>query len=276
MDLDLRKLRYFVAVAEERHFGRAAARLFIAQPVLSRQIRVLEQELNCALLVRTTRSVQLTPAGQKLLEEAPGVLGAVDTAVRRVHEVERGVERLVVAFAPGLHVSEPLRAYAGSHPGVEIELLRLQWWDQDGPLRDGRADVGYLRRPFQETGLRVIPVGREAKVACLPATHPLAARQALTMADLEAEVILDAHSRRTSSVEEKFELIAAGQGIAMVPQSVAQSYSRADLVYTPVLDAVPVDTCVVVAEDRQEGRVLDFVSTAVEALRDASLASTRL
>ena len=182
MDLDLRKLRYFAAVAEHRHFGRAAEQLYIAQPVLSRQIRALEQEFGCALLTRTTRSVQLTPAGEQLHEEARVVFATVDAAVRRVHEVDRGVERLVVAFAPGLHVSEAVRAFTATHPDVEIELLRLHWWEQDAPLRDGRADVGYLRRPFDDTGLRAVSVGSEPKVACLPATHRLARRRTLTWA----------------------------------------------------------------------------------------------
>jgi DNA-binding transcriptional LysR family regulator len=266
MDLDLRKLRYFAAVAEHQHFGRAAEQLYIAQPVLSRQIRALEQELGCPLLVRTTRSVQLTPAGEQLYEEARGVFRTVDAAVRRVHEIDQGVERLVVAFAPGLHVSEAVRAFTAAHPGVQIELLHLNWWEQDAPLRDGRAHVGYLRRPFDDTGLRAVPVGSEQKVACLPAAHPLARRRALTLADLDGETILDAHARRTSSVEEKFELIAAGHGIAMVPRSVARSYSRADLVYRPVTDAPPVATCVVVAGDRRERRVLDFAAVAAETL----------
>jgi DNA-binding transcriptional LysR family regulator len=268
MDLDLRKLRYFAAVAEHRHFGRAAEQLYIAQPVLSRQIRALEQELGCALLVRTTRSVQLTPAGEQLCEEARSVFATVDAAVRRVHEIDRGVERLVVGFAPGLLVAEAVRAYAATHPDVEIEVLQLHWWEQDAPLRDGRAHVGYLRQPFDGTGLRAVPVGSEPKVACLPATHPLTRRQSLTWADLDGEAILDAHARRTSSVEEKFELIAAGHGVAMVPQSVARSYSRPDLVYRPVTDAAPVQTCVVVAEDRRERRVLDFVAVAEQTLGD--------
>jgi DNA-binding transcriptional LysR family regulator len=268
MDLDLRKLRYFAAVAEHRHFGRAAEQLYIAQPVLSRQIRALEQELGCALLVRTTRSVQLTPAGEQLFEEARRVFATVDAAVRRVHEIGRGVERLVVGFAPGLHVSEAVRAFTATHPDVEIELLQLHWWEQDAPLRDGRAHVGYLRRPFDDAGLRAVPIGSEPKVACLPVTHPLARRRALTMADLDGEPILDAQARRTSSVEEKFELIAAGHGIALVPRSVARSYSRPDLVYLPVTDAVPVQTCVVVPEDRRERRVLDFVAVAAKTLRD--------
>jgi DNA-binding transcriptional LysR family regulator len=268
MDLDLRKLRYFAAVAEHRHFGRAAEQLYIAQPVLSRQIRALEQELGCALLVRTTRSVQLTPAGEQLCEEARSVFATVDAAVRRVHEIDRGVERLVVGFAPGLLVAEAVRAYAATHPDVEIEVLQLHWWEQDAPLRDGRAHVGYLRRPFDDTGLRTIAVGSEPKVACLPATHPLARRRVLTMADLDGEPIMNAQARRrTSSLEEKFELIALGEGIALVPRSVARSYSRPDLVYLPVTDAAPVETCVVVPQDRRERRVLDFVAVAAQMLR---------
>ncbi|MEW2164808.1 LysR family transcriptional regulator [Streptomyces sp. NPDC007084] len=270
MDLDLRKLRYFAAVAEHRHFGRAAEELYIAQPVLSRQIRALEQELGCALFVRTTRSVQLTPAGEQLRQEAPGLLASVDSAVRRVHEVGRGVERLVVAFTPGLHVSEAVRVFSAAHPDVEIELLQVKWWEQTAPLRDGRADVGYLRRPFDDSGLHTVAVGTERKDACLPATHPLAGRPALVLADLEGESILDARERRTSSVEEKFELVAAGHGIALVPHSVACSYSRPDLVHIPVKDAEPVDVCIAVVKDRRERHVRDFVTIAQQTLGEGA------
>lgn len=123
MDLDLRKLRYFAAVAEHRHFGRAAQQLYIAQPVLSRQIRAFEQELQCTLFVRTTRSIELTAAGKQLQQEAQGLLASVDAAVRRVHDAERGTLRLTVAFSPGLHVSEAIRAYAAQHPDVETDVL---------------------------------------------------------------------------------------------------------------------------------------------------------
>ncbi|HEV2639519.1 MAG TPA: LysR family transcriptional regulator [Actinocrinis sp.] len=266
MDLDLRKLRYFAAVAEHRHFGRAAEQLYIAQPVLSRQVRALEQELGCELLVRTTRSVQLTPAGEQLYEDARSVFASVDAAVRRVHEADRGVERLVVAFVPGLHVSEAVRAFTAKYPDVEIKLLHLMWWEQDAPLRDGRADVGYLRRPFDDTGLRTIPIGREPRVACLPTTHRLAGRAELVMADLADESILDAQARRTASVEEKLELIAAGHGIGLIPRSVAVSYFRADLVYIPVTDAGMAETCIAVAENRQGGRIRDFTEFAAHIL----------
>lgn len=266
MDLDLRKLRYFVAVAEHRHFRRAAEQLFIAQPVLSRQIRSLEHDLGCTLFARTSRSVELTAAGEQLFGESEKLLATVDSALRRVHEAHRGVERLVIAFSAGLHVSEVVRAFTAAHPTVQVEILPAKWWEREAALRDGRADVGYLRRPFDDTGLRTIPVGRETKVACLPVTHALARRRRLRMADLAGETILDAHARRTSSVEEKFELIAAGQGIAMVPASVAMSYSRPDLTYLEVSDAEAVDTCIVVAKGRRERRVRDFVAMAAQTL----------
>ncbi|MFB7666019.1 LysR family transcriptional regulator [Kitasatospora sp. NPDC056138] len=267
MDLDLRKLRYFVAVAEHRQFGRAAQALFIAQPVLSRQIRAFERELGCPLFTRTTRSVELTPAGLQLYDEARRITTVVETALRRVHEAGRGEQRLVVAFSPGLHVSDAIRAFTARHPEVGIDVFPLRWWEQDAPLRDGRAHVGYLRRPFDDAGLRTVPIGHETKVACLPVTHPLAGRHALTSADLDGEPVLDARTRRTSSLEEKFELIASGQGIALVPLSVAASYSRPDLVHLPVTDAPPVGTCLAVPENGCAGPVPDFLDIATATLR---------
>ena len=267
MDLDLRKLRYFAAVAEHRHFGRAAEELYIAQPVLSRQIRALERELGCELFVRTTRSVQLTPAGEQLRQEAAGVLALVDSAVRRVHEVDRGVQRLVVAFASGLRVSEVVVAFTAKYPEVEIDLLRLNWWEQDGPLRDGRADIGYLRGSFDQTGMRVVPIGTERRVACLPLTHRLADRESLVRAELDGEPVMNAHGRRTASIEEKFELIASGHGIALVPETVAQVYPRTDLVYLPITDAEPDGTYLVVPTGRRNELALDFLDLATTSLR---------
>lgn len=270
MDLDLRKLRYFVAVAEHRHFGRAAQALFIAQPVLSRQIRAFEQELGCPLFTRTTRSVELTPAGQQLHDEASRITTVVDVALRRVHEAQRGEQRLVVAFSGGLHVSEAIRAFTASHPNVEVDVLPLPWPERDAPLRDGRAHVAYLRRPFDDSGLYTVPIGHDTKVACLPVTHPLADRHALTSADLDGEPMFDGSTRRTSSLEEKFELIASGQGIALLPVSIAASYSRPDLVYLTVTDALPVETCLAVPESNFTGPVRHFVDIATAILRQRS------
>ncbi|NUP27125.1 MAG: LysR family transcriptional regulator [Nocardia sp.] len=272
MDLDLRKLRYFAALAENLHFGRAAESLFIAQPVLSRQIRALERELGCDLLVRTTRSVQLTPAGAQLYEESRGLFTSVDSAVRRVREVDRGVERLVVGFASGLYISAALRAFADTRPGVEIELLGLTWWEREVPLRDGRVDVGYLRRPFDESGLRTVTVGAEPEVACLPVGHrlagPVATGRPLLAADLAGEPTIGAQARRAASIEEKFELIASGHGIAVVPRGVAEAYSRPDLIFRQVMGLDPVETCIAVAENRRERRVREFAEIAAAVLAE--------
>lgn len=267
MDLDLRKLRYFAAVAEHQHFGRAAEELYIAQPVLSRQIRSLERELGCDLFVRTTRSVQLTPAGEQLRQEARGVFATVDSAVRRVHEIDRGVQRIVVGFASGLHVSEVVLAFTAKYPEVEVDVLSLNWWEQDAPLRDGRADVGYLRGAFDRTGMHVVPIGFEHRVACLPVTHRLAERESLVLADLDGESVMNALPRRMASLEEKFEAIASGQGIALVPDTVARLYPRNDLVYLPILDKDPDETCLVVPTSRRTDRVLDFLDLATTALQ---------
>ncbi|MEU4657663.1 LysR family transcriptional regulator [Streptomyces sp. NPDC023723] len=264
-DLDLRKLRYFVTVAEHRHFGRAAAELFITQPVLSRQIKAFEQELGCSLLVRTTRSVQLTAAGERLREEGRSVLAAVTAAVRRVQDADRGVRRLVVAFSPGLSVSDALRAFTARHPGVETDVVPTRWWDQDAPLRDGRAQVGYLRRPFDESGLHTVPIGHEPRVVCVPVSHPLAGRRDVTSADLDGERMLDA--RRTTSMEEKFELIAAGHGIALMPLSAARAYSRPDLALLPVTDFPGTETCLAVFPDRRDKLLRDFLEIATATLR---------
>jgi DNA-binding transcriptional LysR family regulator len=271
MDLDLRKVRYFVAVADEQHFGRAAERLYIAQPVLSRQVRALEQELGCTLFDRTSRRVELTAAGRRLHEEAEGLLAGVDAVVRRVHEADRGVERLVVAFSPGLKVSETVRAYSATHPDVEIELLTVNWWEPAAMLHDGRADIGFLRRPFDDTGLRTIATGTERRMACLPAQHPLTRKRSIAMADLEGEPVLDPQQRRGTPVEEKFELVAAGRAIALIPETAAASYQRDDVVYRPIRDAPVVETCVAVRKGRREKRVRDFL-----ALAEATVAAPRL
>jgi DNA-binding transcriptional LysR family regulator len=266
MDLDLRKLRYFAAVAELGHFGRAAERLYIAQPVLSRQVRALEAELGFPLFVRTTRSVQLTPAGKQLYDDSAVLLATAAAATRRAREMASGLERLAVGFGPALRVSGAVRVYAQAHPDVEIELVQLEWRDQAQALREGRVDVAYFRWPPDSRGLRIIPVGSERRVACMPTNHPLAARRRLTMADLANENILDMKEPRTRTAEEKFELIAAGQAIAVLPLHVARYYSRPDIVHRPVVDAEPQKLCLGIVEDRTQRHVLDFLDIAEQVL----------
>jgi len=267
MDLDLRKLRYFVAVAEHGHFGRAAERLHIAQPVLSRQIRALERELGCELLERTTRSVRLTAAGKQLVADASGVLASAVAATRRAHAAARGARRLVLGFAPGLAVSGVVRAFRRARPDVEVGLLHLDWFDQAEAMRDGRVDVGCLRQPFDATGLRTWHVGGEPRVVCLPAGHRLAKRRRVSSADLEGEPVIASQDRRVHTIEEKLELVAAGLGVALVPRSVARYYARPDVVHRLVGDAEEYEIVLAVAEGHRRPHLDEFVSIAVPVLR---------
>ena len=146
-DVDLRKLRYFVAVAEQLHFGRAAEALHIAQPVLSRQIRALEDELKAQLFVRDKRATELTPAGRQLLADAGPLLASADALRRRGVRAARGPGSFTIGFMPGLIVTEAVRALAGRHPQLTVNVLRTGWDDQTEVLRDGRADVSYIRLP---------------------------------------------------------------------------------------------------------------------------------
>src|SRR5438270_7705001 len=125
MDLDLRKLRYFAEVAEQLHFGRAAERLHITQPVLSRQISQLERELGASLLVRSSRDVALTEAGRQLLEEARFLLATADATRRRVRDADRGTPSVTIGFMAGIPVNPVIQAFQTRHPEVAVELRRL-------------------------------------------------------------------------------------------------------------------------------------------------------
>jgi DNA-binding transcriptional LysR family regulator len=184
MDLDLRKLRYFVAVAERLHFGRAADDLHIAQPALSRQIRALEHDLGAPLFVRDSHGVTLTDAGQQLLDDAGPLLAAAQGVRRRVSVAARGTRRLTVGFRAGVAVTPAVRAFETRHPDVIVDVQRIEGDEQAAMLLDGRIDVGYVRLPIDEAGLRVTPLYTEPRVAVLPAGHRLAGKEEVTEADL--------------------------------------------------------------------------------------------
>src|SRR5258708_820983 len=130
MDLDLRKVRYFVAVAEQLHFTRAAEELLIAQPVLSRQIRVLERELGAELFARESRGITLTKAGQQLLDDARPLLAAADAAQRRVERAARDSRSLSIGFRAGISVARDVRAITAKNPDVSVIVRHVEWDDQ--------------------------------------------------------------------------------------------------------------------------------------------------
>ncbi len=176
-EIDLRQLRAFVAVAEELHFGRAAARLGIAQPPLSQQIRRLEAKLGHPLFVRGTRRVALTAAGSALLSVARGIFAQLGDGLEAARRAGRGESgRLRVGFPASMALTimpAVIRRYRDRHPGVELVLRELTTAPQLDALRAGLLDVGFLREPPEEAMLDHAPVLREGFVAVLPADHPL-------------------------------------------------------------------------------------------------------
>ncbi|GHH79245.1 LysR family transcriptional regulator [Streptomyces sulfonofaciens] len=260
MDLDLRKLRYFMALAEYLNYGRAAEALHIAQPVLSRQIRALESELHVQLFVRDKRRVELTPAGRQLLCDAPPLLTGAKALQRRANIAARGEEIFTVGFMPGLIVTSAVRALASEHPALSVDVVRSGWEDQTEIVRNGRVDVSYVRQPVNSRGLRVLDLFAEARVAVLPGDHRLAGKGPVSIKDLAAEHLLqhpdavpewrdiaaemqENHPRKKRdnayTVEEKLEHVACNRGIAILPESAALFYRRPDLAYLHIHDIGP-------------------------------------
>ncbi|WP_066640838.1 LysR family transcriptional regulator [Bordetella sp. H567] len=246
--MELRHLRYFVAVAEELHFGRAARRLNISQPPLSQQIRALEQDAGVELFRRDTRRVQLTPAGAELLKYARSALSHVDQGVRSARRVHQGeVGRLNVGFITSLsytYLPWLVRAFRKRYPAVELVLTEKETWDQKEALLDGRLDVGLMRGPFEASGLRTSSLLQEPFVAALPDTHPLARLPRINLGSLSNDpfilfpraiggaynatmsALFDEADFRPIVAQEAVQmhvvvgLVGAGLGVAVVPASI--------------------------------------------------------
>ncbi len=189
---ETRELRYFVAVAEELHFGRAAQRLGIAQPPLSRAIRQLERRMGVTLIERTSRRVRLTAAGEVLLHEGRQALNAVTAATRRAQRAGARQARLILTLKPGGDgglLPEILAGYQ-SLPGAIGVDLTFSIGERAAMLRDGRADVGLLHSPQNDlSGLDAEELLTEQQVVALAERHPLARRASVRLADLDGETM---------------------------------------------------------------------------------------
>src|SRR5579883_1058759 len=190
-DIEIRHLRYFVAVAEELHFGRAAARLHIAQPPLSQQIRRLEEILGHALFLRTSRDVQLTAAGEELLERARHTLRKMDADISAVRKIGRGeAGALTVGFiGSGMLTALPkmLGRYRRQYPQVDLQLRELYTEGLIDSLLNGTVDVGFLRAGGSVEGLRIEALLAEPFVAVLPRRHSLAKQKTVAVKSLQHE-----------------------------------------------------------------------------------------
>ena len=264
--MELRHLRYFITVAEELNFSRAAERLHIAQPPLSQQIRDLEAEIGVQLFQRTKRSVQLTDAGVMFLEEVHKVFIQVNQAVRTAQRVNRGeIGRLIIGFNSSATYSVLpvlLHKFRQHCPDVELVLHELTTSQQLEKLYRNQIDVGLLYLPVDETKLSVMPVLKEALMLALPENHPLIDQPQISMHALSNEpfILPAAHSgsglysqimsffqqigfhpqvtQSTTLLQTTVSLVAAGVGVALVPSSL-QNLQRTGVVYKAVVEPTP-------------------------------------
>jgi len=292
--MELRHLRYFVAVAEELHFGRAAARLHMAQPPLSRQIRQLEEELGVTLLDRGKRRVDLTPAGRTFLAEARRVLVQSERAVRAAQRTERGeIGPLALGFVPAADLEllpRALRLCSARHPHFELELHPMTRCQQVDALRSGRIQVGVVFLPFDGGGLTIEPLSREPLVAVLPAGHRLARRERVRMLDLQDDPMISfPRARRdgdhmtlsacrragfeprmsyaTDRIETNLALVAAGLGVSLMPASI-KNLRRSGVVYRPLVPPAPqVEMAVAYPREAPSPAVATFLHVLREAAR---------
>jgi DNA-binding transcriptional LysR family regulator len=264
--VELRHLRYFIAVAEELNFTRASRRLSIAQPPLSQQIRRLEQELGVALFTRTKRRVVLTNAGRSFLERSYQIIGSVEQAVSLTQRVHRGQEgRLVVGFLEYMSstlIPPVMRAFRDKHPDVEIVLRPLANNHQLPALRSGDIDVSLLRPPVDDNEILSDLILREPFVLALPANHRLAKRRAVRISEVAGDPfvmyrkevgpafftqIYDFCARNgvtpkaaldVTQIQTAVGLVSAGIGVALVPRSVTRVIVE-NVVYKPFVEASP-------------------------------------
>src|SRR5215471_8327654 len=258
--MELRHVRYFLAVAEELHFGRAAARVHVAQPALSRQIRGLEVEMGLTLFERDRRRVALTAAGTAFLDQAKSLLEHVDRAVEAARGAARGELGLLrIGYVPavaGTGLPEIVRSFRKRFPGVDVRLQEMNPAMQIEAVLGNRVDVGFVRGPTHEPAVAVQTVLAEPLVAALPGGHPLGRHKRIGLAMLAGEpFVLQARSRgpgshdqilaicraagfsprvvQEGSQAEVASLVASGAGVALVPASL-QAIRRAGVLYRPL------------------------------------------
>jgi DNA-binding transcriptional LysR family regulator len=281
--MELRHLRYFIAVAEELHFRRAAERLHMSQPPLSQQIRQLEEEVGATLLLRNQRKVELTAAGSAFLVRAREILDSVEDAARQARRVQRGeVGRLAVGFVGSAmysFVPELLRAFRDDKPDIALRLHEEGTTEQLRQLDDGRLDVGFVRLRGARPGLAFETVLEEEVVVALPDVHPLAQRPLLRLEDLEGEPLvlltpagspglraalagtitqLGGEERIVQEVAEMqtvVGLVAAGVGLSLVPESV-RALVRHGVTYRPLDSDAPVVRLAMVWREADDSPVL--------------------
>ncbi len=271
--MELRHLRYFLAVAKELHFGRAAQGLQMAQPPLSQQIKQLETELGVMLFARTKRKVELTAAGQVLQQEALQLFKQLEQGVKKTQQAARGeVGKLEIAFVSSAMYSllpDYLKQFRAQYPQVDIVLHELSTQEQLQGLMDNRLDIGFMRPPVDQGILQTRSVLQEALVAALPSGHRLAPQQQLTIGDLQGESFVlfpramapRLHDQiitlcdqggfsptvvqQAAQMQTILSLVAADMGVTVIPKSL-ENLQRRGVCFRPFAHPTPqAEVCIV-------------------------------
>ena len=289
MDVHTRRLRVFLTVARELHFSRAAQQLHMSQSALSQQVRSLERDLQVELFVRTSRVVELTPAGQALMAAAPRALYELDRAVESAQQASVGhVGRLTVgSVRTGLAdvVPQVMRAFTAEHPQVRFEVVQMDTAQQLRALVDRRIDVGVVRSAPPTASLLIEPLVSEPLMLALPVDHPLAGESSIDPALLATEqfvgwprhlgadffdiVIAFCRSHGFSptvnteggDIDSQLALVAAGFGVSLQPAFYARA-SPAGVVFRPLGGAAPIVALQVAWRQDSQPVVANFVAAA--------------
>ncbi|MGA9859005.1 MAG: LysR substrate-binding domain-containing protein [Solirubrobacteraceae bacterium] len=288
--MELRQLRYFVAVAEELHFRRAAARLHISQPPLSQQIAALEEELGCRLLERTRRHVALTAAGEVFLRDARATLAELDVAVSTARAIDAGLAGVLrVGFVGSALLStvpDAVQRFRRARPGVEVELRERSTVEALRALSTGAIDVGLVRPPIEsDASLHTEVVRRERTIAALPAGHPLTALRRVPLRRLAGEPLVLFPRRQAPGFHDLLVgrlaatgasprvvqyapemltiigLVAAGIGVSLVPASLSH-LALPGVAYRPLSGAPDADLVAVTRAHESSPLAAAFVAEA--------------
>jgi DNA-binding transcriptional LysR family regulator len=278
VDLDLRLVRYFVVVAEQRHFGRAAQELHITQPSLSRQVRRLEQQLRARLLDRTPQGTALTEAGTAFLPRARALLRSAAQAADAARAAATP-SRITIGHTINVRVLPAITELRRRHPDAEVRVVPLDW-DQPAPaLLEGRVDAAVARLPIATDRLHVTVLYDEPRLLLVPVTHRLAGKESVTLADIADEPMprlrdpawnafwrIDPRpdgspapdGPMVEAMEDKLELIAAGQAVAVVSAALRPDELREDLTTIPLHGVEPSHVVLATRADDRSRLVADF------------------
>ncbi|MFF7189952.1 LysR substrate-binding domain-containing protein [Streptomyces sp. NPDC008222] len=282
-DLDLRLVRYFAAVAEHRHFGRAAEALHITQPSLSRQIRRLEQQLGAQLLDRTPQGTRLTGAGEVFLPLARSLLRSVAQAAARTRAAAEP-SRITVGYLTHLIVTPAVRELRRRHREADVQTLHLEWNDARAALLDHRVDAVVARLPFSTDGLHITVLYSEPRVLVVPHDHRLAGKESVTLDDVAYEPLPQVRGSDPAwsaywridprpdgrpapggpfieAMEDKFEVVAAGEAVA-ISAGGGINRLRPDLIEIPLEGVEPSHVVLATRADERSRLVADFGTCA--------------